>query len=74
MAKTTGGDVILTLMGEVSSLRDQQLEMTDMLEKLVSHSRAQGERMGRVAELIRAMADRLADHERRIEALESRRA
>lgn len=64
--------MILTLMTEVAELKHNQAESTTHLEALVSLSKKQEATLDRAARLILTLADKLNDHEKRLEALEAR--
>lgn len=77
MAKANGGDVIVSLMQDVAEMRGSMKEMSEHSEALTEHAQALAKHarktdaaLERVGRLLKGMADRLEDHERRIQALE----
>ncbi len=72
MAKTTGQDVILTLLSDVAELQENSLAAAAHLEELVRLAKDSAKRTERIARTLAKVADLIGDHETRIAALEAR--
>ncbi|MBI3180920.1 MAG: hypothetical protein HYZ28_02115 [Myxococcales bacterium] len=62
----------MTLMQDVADVRESMIRMSEHAVALAKHARRSDAALARIGRLLKGLADRLEDHERRIQSLEER--